>query len=136
MTEHTDKGFTLIEVIMATLLFVIAVGIVGSILMNITRMNFHSSRHTKAVILANNKLEELLVAGYSSTLLDEGESENPLNPVTAAGDSGGIFYQFWVVEDETPIPTSKRIISEVQWEGTNGTEKSVTLTALSVEDIN
>ena len=136
MTERNDRGFTLVEVIMATLLFVIAVGIVGSILMNITRVNFHSSRHTQAVILANNKLEELLVAGFNSTMLDEGEYENPLNPVTASGDSGGLFYQFWVVEDETPIPTSKRIISEIQWTGTNGNEKSVTLTGLSVEDIN
>ncbi|MFC1508514.1 prepilin-type N-terminal cleavage/methylation domain-containing protein [Candidatus Omnitrophota bacterium] len=136
MRERPDKGFTLVEVVMATLLFVIAVGIVGSILMNITRMNFHSSRHTKAVILANNKLEELLGAGFHSPLLDADTYENPLNPITATGDSGGIFYQFWVIEAETPIPTSKRIISEIQWDGTDGTEKSVTLTALCIEDIN
>ena len=135
MKIHSEKGFTLVEVIMASLILVIGIGMIGSIIVNVTKKNFYSNRHTKAVVLANNKIDELLSVGYNSPLLAEGEYENPLNPVNATGDSSGIFYQFWVIEILIPISASKRIISEVQWDGADGEENVVTLTALCVEDI-
>ncbi len=135
MAERTDKGFTLIEVVMASAIFIIAAGIIGSFVADITQINFQSNRHTKAVVLAVNKLEELINAGYYNPLLEEGEYENPLNPVNATGDSSGKFYQFWYIEDSTPIPSSKRIISQVQWDDPNSETKHVTLTVLCFEKI-
>ncbi len=136
MKRCSEKGFTLVEVIVASTIFVIATATIASTLMDITRKNFHTNRHTQATILANNKLEELLNAGYENPLLAEGEYENQLNPVNATGDSSGRFYLYWAVDDHTPIPTSKRIVSQVVWDGADGEEKIVTLTTLCIETIN
>ncbi len=136
MKAHSEKGFTLVEVIMASLILVIGMGIIGSIIADITRKNFYSSRHTQSVILAQNKIEELLNDGYDSPHLNEGDYENSLNPVNATGDSNGVFYQFWTIEDLRPIPKSKQITSKIQWEGTDGELKSVILTAVCIDQSN
>ena len=136
MTIRNEKGFTLVEVLMASVILVVGIGIVGSIISDIVRKNVYSQKHTQAVLLAQNKIEELLNDGYESPNLVATSYENPLNPVNATGDSTGIFYQFWTVEDLRPIPRSKMIISKVQWEGTDGETKSVTLTAACIDQSN
>ena len=137
MMTRSEKGFTLIEVIMASLVLVVGLGVVTSIIAGITKKNFYSQRHTQAVILAQNKIEELLNEGYNSPELVDGDDyENPLNPVNATGDSSGIFYQFWTIQDLRPIDKSKQITSLVQWEGTDGEVKSVSLTAICIDESN
>jgi len=115
MKIWSEKGFTLVEVIMASLLLVVGVTIISSIISGVVTKNFSSQRNTQAVILAQNKIEELLNDGYSSTNLHEGDYENPLNPVNATGDSSGVFYQYWKINDLDPIPRSKMITSTVKW---------------------
>ena len=115
MKIRSEKGFSLIEVIMASLLLVVGVTIISSVISGVVRNNFYSQRHTQAVILAQNKIEELLNDGYSSTNLHAGNYENPLNPVNATGDSSGVFYQYWKIDDLRPIPRSKMITSVVKW---------------------
>ena len=136
MRVHTEKGFTLIEVIMASIILVIGMGIIGSIITNVTKKNFFSFRQTQAVILAQNKIEELVNEGYNSPNMDSGNYENPLNPVSETGDSSGVFNQFWTIIDIMPIPRSKQIISTVRWEGTEGETKTVELTATCIDESN
>ena len=136
MRCNSEKGFTLIEVVMATLILTIGIAIIGSVISGIVQKNFYSQRHTQAVLLAQNKIEELLNDGYENPNLNEDTYENTLNPVNATGDSNGIFYQFWEVDDLNPIPRSKLITSTVQWESTDGELKSVTLTAVSIDQSN
>jgi prepilin-type N-terminal cleavage/methylation domain-containing protein len=136
MNLRNEKGFTLIEVIMASLILVIGMGIVGSITTGILTKNFYSQRHTQAVILAQNKIEELLNEGYISPSLAEGEYDNPLNPVDSTGDSAGVFYQHWKIEDVKPIPRSKYITSTIQWQDQKGNPHSVVLTAVCIDQSN
>ncbi|MHB9027397.1 MAG: type IV pilus modification PilV family protein [Candidatus Latescibacterota bacterium] len=136
MNPRNENGFTLIEAIMASLILVIGMGIIGSITSGIIRKYFYSQSHTQAVILAQNKIEELLNRGYTSADLDEGEYENSLNPVNATGDSAGIFYQFWKVEDVKPIPQSKYITSTIQWQDREGASHTVVLTSVCIDQSN
>ncbi len=136
MSCKSEKGFTLVEVVMATLLLAIGIAIIGSVISEIVKRNFYSQRHTQAVLLAQNKIEELLNDGYEDPNLDEDTYENPLNPVNATGDSNGIFYQFWEVDDLNPIPGSKMITSKIQWESTDGELKSLILTAVCIDQSN
>ena len=115
MKLKTEKGFTLVEVVMASLVLLVGVTIISSVIAGVVRRNFYSQRHTQAVILAQNKIEELVNDGYSNPNLTEGEYENPLNPVNSTGDSSGVFYQYWMIEDLRPIPRSKLITSIVKW---------------------
>ncbi len=144
MKIWSEKGFTLVEVIIATLLLVVCVTIISSFISRIVQNNFYSQRYTQAVILAQNKIEERLNDGYSSPNLNVGDYENPLNPVNATGDSSGVFYQYWKIEDLQPIPRSKMITSTVKWvpvgsEGdTTGTVEmeQVILTAACIDPSN
>lgn len=136
MIPRTERGFTLVEVIMASFILVIGIGIISSIIATVTQKNFYSHRHTQAVILAQNKIEELLNDGYESPNLADGDYVNPLNPVNATGDSAGVFSQFWTIDDLMPIPSSKQITSTVQWEGTDGETKTVILTAVCIDQSN
>lgn len=136
MRCKSEKGFTLVEVVMATLLLAIGIAIIGSVISEIVKKNFYSQRHTQAVLLAQNKIEELLNDGYEDPNLDEDTYENPLNPVNSTGDSNGVFYQFWEIDDLNPIPGSKMITSKIQWESTDGELKSVILTAVCIDQSN
>ncbi|MCD6308745.1 MAG: prepilin-type N-terminal cleavage/methylation domain-containing protein [Candidatus Latescibacteria bacterium] len=136
MRLHSERGFTLIEIVMASLILVLGMTIISSIIANVTRKNFYSHRHTQAVMLAQNKIEELLNDGYNSANLADGDYENPLNPVNSTGDSSGIFYQYWMIEDLRPIPRSKQITSWIEWEGTDGELKTIMLAAVCIDQNN
>lgn len=124
MNQRRMKGFTLVEVIMASFILVIGIGIVGGITSGIVRKNFYSQRHTQAVILAQNKIEELLNDGYEN--LHEKEYS----------DSSGVFNQKWIIQDVRPISRSKQITSTVQWQDKEGKPDSVTLTAICIDQSN
>jgi prepilin-type N-terminal cleavage/methylation domain-containing protein len=134
--KRSEKGFTLIEVIMATMILVIGIGMIGTITSGIVRKNFHSQNHTQAVILAQNKIEELLAKGYTNSDLGAGEYENLNNPVNSTADSSGIFYQSWKIEDVKPIARSKYITSTVQWTDSAHKEHTVNLTAVCIDQSN
>jgi type IV pilus assembly protein PilV len=136
MNARNEKGFSLVEVVMATLILIIGIGMVGAITTGILQKNFYSQRHTQAVILAQNKIEELLNNGYESPTLTQGSYENSFNPVNATGDSGGVFYQSWTVQDVRPIARSKQITSVVQWQNKDGDAETVTLTAVCIDQSN
>jgi type II secretory pathway pseudopilin PulG len=131
-----QRGFTLVEVIMASLILIIGLGVIGSIVSGLVSKNFYGQKHTQAVILSQNKIEELLNDGYDSPNLTEGEYSNPLNPVNATGDSNGVFYQFWTIQDVQPIPRSKQITSTVRWTSSKGDTVNVTLTGVCIDQSN
>jgi Tfp pilus assembly protein PilV len=134
--QRKESGFSLVEVIMASLILMIGITMISSVVANLTEKNFFSTRQTQAVLLAQNKIEELMNYGYESDNLDEGDYENAKNPVTSTGDSGGVFYQFWSVYDLRPIPRSKQIVTKVQWVDDKGDTKNVTLTATCIDESN
>jgi len=136
MKSHSQKGFTLVEVLIATLLLLIGISMISSFVAKLTTRNFYSHRHTQAVIIAQNKIEELINEGYESPLLDAANYENPLNPVTATADSSGMFYQYWTINDLYPIPKSKQIVSKVQWEDMKGELQTLILTAVCIDQSN
>lgn len=136
MKKQSQKGFTLVEVIMASLILIIGLGIIGSVVSELVSKNFYGQMHTQAVILSQNKIKELLNDGYESPDLTAGSYSNPLNPVNATGDSSGVFYQFWNIQDVRPILRSKQIISTVQWKSAAGDTMTVTLTAVCIDQSN
>jgi type II secretory pathway pseudopilin PulG len=136
MNRQREKGFTLVEVIMASLILIIGLGIIGGVVSGLVSKNFYGQRHTQAVILAQNKIEELLNDGYDSDNMTEGNYSNPGNPVNATGDSSGVFYQYWSIQDVRPIPRSKQITSTVHWKSAEGDTMTVSLTAVCIDQGN
>ena len=137
MRSYSEKGFSLVEIIVANFILVTGIAIIASVIVMITEKNIFSQSHTQAVVLAQNKIDELLNEGYSSSELDEGmDYENPLNPVNSTGDTSGVFYQYWSIYDVDPIEKSKKIVSTVEWEAMDGETKTVSLTAICIDESN
>ena len=131
-----ERGFTLIEIIVASFILVLGVTMISMVITTVVEKNFLSLRHTQAVNLAQNKIEELMNEGYVSTSLTEGSYTNALNPVNETGDSNGVFYQYWAIDDVNPIERAKLITSRVEWDDADGTRRSVYLTGVCVDESN
>ncbi|MFC1651110.1 prepilin-type N-terminal cleavage/methylation domain-containing protein [Candidatus Latescibacterota bacterium] len=131
-----QKGFTLVEIIIAATMLLVGVAMFASVVSRVLNQNFHSHKQTQAVILAQNKIEFLINDGYNSNNLNDGAYSNPLNPVNETGDSSGVFYQTWEVEDVNPIEKAKLITSIVEWEDFKGVTQQVILTAVCIDESN
>ena len=136
MKRRNQKGFTLIEIVVASFILVIGVSMLSIVISGVVKKNFLSLRHTQAVILSQNKIEELLNDGYNGSNMDDGYYENQLNPTNETGDSSGVFYQYWDIEDVNPIEKAKLITSTVEWEDADGEMRSVILAAVSIDESN
>ena len=134
--RRSQAGFTLVEVIVASLIFVIGAALIGSIIGRVVEKNFYSLRHTQAVDLAQNKIEELLNEGYESVALTNGSYENYMNPINETADSSGVFYQYWQIDDVNPIERAKLIISRVEWQDARGERQRVYLTGVCIDESN
>jgi prepilin-type N-terminal cleavage/methylation domain-containing protein len=128
---NNKTGFTLIEVLIATLVIVFGMLAMGTFLGSQVNKNSKNERKTYATVLAQGKIEELrnqaLVTGVSSA--DDG---NDTTTTTA-----GPFTRTWTIDDTTH-PLLDEITVEVVWakaEGT-GAGADVSKVTLSTQVIN
>ncbi len=115
-----QKGFTLIEVLIA--LVILAVGLLGVTAMQITaiRGNHFSDNLTRATVLAQNKLEELKHLPYYDSKLSSGQAPQQMT-------YSGIVYT--VRYDVTALGnTMKNITASVKWMDQG--DRSVTVSAI------
>jgi prepilin-type N-terminal cleavage/methylation domain-containing protein len=136
--KHTmsQRGFTIVEILVASFILVMGITMIAQVVSTVMKKNFMSLRHTQAVNLAQNKIEELLNEGYASTDMVQGSYENEMNPVDETGDTTGVFYQSWSVEDVNPIERAKLITSRVEWDDADRVRQSVYLTGVSIDESN
>ena len=85
-----QNGFTLIEVMIAILLTVIAVIGIMALYMTETKASGFSRHSTEATALAQDKLEKLRISGGPTT-------GNDASKLDAVGKAGGIFERSWTV---------------------------------------
>lgn len=124
MKGNTQAGFTLIEVMIAILLTVIAVmGIVG--LMRAESRSANRSRHlSEASVLAQGKMEELRATTSFSTTTSGTSSD--ASPVDVQGVTGGIFTRAWSWAPNATITAAYNYTTTVSWTE-DGTATSVTM---------
>lgn len=105
-----QQGFTLIEVVVA--LTVVAIGIMGLsiIFPSTTRDVGKSGVTTKALQMAQEKLEDLHTLAYDDPDLDatyvHDDIANPIN---------GVFDRTWTVYEDQPIAGCKKVIVKIAW---------------------
>jgi prepilin-type N-terminal cleavage/methylation domain-containing protein len=124
MTKESQAGFTLVEVMIAILLTVIAVmGIVG--LMRAESRTANRSRHlSEASVLAQGKMEELRATqSFTTTTSGTGSDASPVDP---QGNSGGIFTRAWSWAPNATITSAYNYTTTVSWTE-DGTATSVTM---------
>lgn len=107
--KDIERGFTLIEVIVA--ISILTVGILAIASMQIKAMggNYFASRVTESTSLAQDKLEELISLSYDDAELSAGTH-------TEASPPSG-FTISWDVNDDNPVTDTKLITVSVTPQG-------------------
>ena len=117
-----EKGFTLIEVLIAISVFSIGILAVAAMQGSATRGNRLGNELTQATVLAQMQIEELKGADTGDpvdclvglpTGLPIGNYNDANNPIDETGANGGIFTRSWVVAANTAC--SRLVTVTVAW---------------------
>ena len=96
--KSTNRGFSLIEVMVAMAIFSIGILAVGSMQLSTAKNNTTGNITTQATMLARQKIEELKSQNIADlTVVDK--QPDPNNPIDANGDPGGAYIRYWSIED-------------------------------------
>jgi len=125
-----NKGFTLLEIMIAMMVFLFGVLAIGNLLIKSMHVNTQARLMTNSSIAARSQLEQLLALNYNSAKLQDvdGDAEGGLDDVgfdndPATGvdadygpipDSGDIKV-YWNVAVDLPINNVKTVRILVRW---------------------
>ncbi len=107
------QGFTLVEFLIATVILTFGLLALINLQLSAIRGNSDSKEMTRAVFLAENKMEQLKNTAFSS--LANGTILDPNNPINGQGESGGIFNRSWVIQNYAGSSFMKQITVSVNW---------------------
>ncbi len=126
--ETADKGFTLIEVLVAIVILTVGLLAVGTMQISAIRGNFMSGNTSIALSLASEKMEDLLNRDFNDTYLDDSVTGNNGTlssttsvdhdePVSEEGTvgAGGFYRRIWNIANQSSPPT-KSVMVIVTWE--------------------
>ena len=100
-----NKGFTIVEVLMALVIF--SVGILGLTKLQVSSVkgNTSSRTYTEASTFGSSRIEAIIANEYDSAALNPG----------TGNDTQGIYTINWTVTADDPVPNVKRINVVVTW---------------------
>jgi len=119
-----EKGFTLLEVIVAISILTFGLLAVASMQMTAIRGNYNASNITEATTVAQDRLEDLMGLLYSDPLLAPGNGLSDPAPPSPSGYT--ITYD---VSDNNPMTNTRLITMTVQWQD-KGVQKQTVLTCV------
>jgi prepilin-type N-terminal cleavage/methylation domain-containing protein len=112
-----DTGFTLVEVLIALVIFTI--GLLGTAALTVTviQTNAISKRQSQAIVHAQDRLEEVRELGYSNAAAAQGtEYIDPATQTWAAGNAYVSYKRQTVVNADTPAAGMTTVTVTVSWD--------------------
>jgi len=116
--KQNDRGFTLIEIIVAVFMLTIALLSLVSVTVIVIKGNAFSKTMTAATTLARDKMEELKNTDYSS-VTSSASTETVQN----------MYQRSWTVTTDSPAANMKTVVVTVNWSW-NGQTRNVTLQSI------
>ncbi|KPJ60786.1 MAG: hypothetical protein AMJ46_04765 [Latescibacteria bacterium DG_63] len=108
--SEREGGFSMVELLVALVFLGIGIMAVAALFPLATKNVNDGKLITAALGRAQEKLEELEEAGFSSALLASG----------TYADSSGHYVRSWTVQDSIPVPGNKRVSVWVSWPSAHG----------------
>ena len=119
---RNNKGFTLVEIMIAVFILVIALLGLISVTVMVIKGNSFSKTMTTATTLAEGKMEQLKNTGSASKI-----GYDTLAGGTDTGES--IYTRTWTVTGNTPAAGMKTVEVKVEWKWQN-VDRNVTLRSI------
>ena len=120
-----DKGFTLVEVVIA--LSILSIGLLAIASMQILAIHVNSTANnmTEGTTWAQDKLEELLALPFTdSDLVDSNATVGTGTPYTEPNPPNG-YVITWNVDDDNPVANVKRLTVTASWHGGTKTSRLI-----------
>jgi len=111
-----DAGFTIIEVLVAMIIFVVGILAVGKMLIVSIHGNHIAGKYTEGSNLGISEIEKIIATAYDDATLAGGTNGTLIQ---------GIYTANWTVNDSVPLPNVKNINMVVTW-NIKGQAKSFT----------
>jgi type IV pilus assembly protein PilV len=150
---HNNQGFTLIEIMVAMVIFAIGILSVAALQTKATKGNISANRSTRAFTWCSDRMEVLMSLPYTHDDLDAtlnaGEHSQDVGSFTQAtdgidndydgqideaGETGNIDIEWTVVDNDGVAPNppefTKSITVTVTWQTPMGQEKTINLTTV------
>jgi prepilin-type N-terminal cleavage/methylation domain-containing protein len=127
----STAGLTLVEVLVAIVVLALTSMAMSATGITVIDVNAFSRRAAIATTLAQDHLEALKALPMTAPQLAAGTHQDPLNPLTGTGGSGGSYTRTWTVTHNTPAAQLRTLAVTVQWT-VKGTPRSVVLTTVKV----
>jgi type IV pilus modification protein PilV len=108
-TRIRSEGFTLVEVLVALMVFVVGVLSIAAMMPTGSQSVNRSGDETRASELASACAERLLSTSYTDADLTSGVHLDTANP------HDGKYYVGWSVQNDQPMPLCKRATVTVRW---------------------
>ena len=113
---HNNKGFTLVEIMIAISILAIALLGLASVTVVIIKSNTFSKTMTTATTLANDKMEQLKKTSYAGLASGTDTLES-------------IYTRTWTVTQNSPATGMNTVVVTVQWNW-QGVARNVTINSI------
>src|SRR3990172_6459986 len=125
---RNNKGFTLVEIMIAVFILVIALLGLISVTVMVIKGNSFSKTMTAATTLAKDKMEQLKNTGYGS-LAGSTDYAKLDSTAQATQTAESIYTRTWTVTNDSPAAGMKTVEVTVQWNWQNAA-RNVTLRSI------
>jgi prepilin-type N-terminal cleavage/methylation domain-containing protein len=113
--KSSQRGFTLVEVLIALAIFSLGMLAVGTLQINSTNSNASARIHTEEYTWVVDQIERMMALGYDDADLTAGDHSVVQGPYTVS----------WTVTDDAPAPDAKRIA--VTADGSHSRARPITI---------
>jgi prepilin-type N-terminal cleavage/methylation domain-containing protein len=137
--SNNSRGFTLVEVMIAMVIFTVGILSVAAMQTSATKGNTTANRTTRSFMWCSDRMEILKSLPYNTVALGGGLHQLAQNAdgvdndydgqIDEAGESGAINIEYTVVEDAALLNT-KTITVEADWQTSLGRQKRFTLSTV------
>ena len=154
---NNNQGFTLIEIMIAMVIFVVGMLSVAAMQTSATKGNNTANRSTRAFTWCSDRMEVLMSLPYNDPSLDEGEHSNTGDAeiitqttdgidndydgqIDEVGESGVVTIMWTVINNDgltgapPPPDNTKSIAVRVTWRTPMGKQKTLTLNTVRAQN--